>query len=160
MLAALALAVAGCEQPNLAVPSAAEVESYYSISAPMSVELSGNVAEIEITQPWQQLERGGELWAKVGPYIYLFSEETQSLFADYGGLAGVRVVTKTPGGSQVAEALLSRDELNDITWKNARAVAARARIEGSRRVRRIEELIQFGEDHTEFTYDPSWVVGS
>ena len=74
--------------------------------------MNGNVAEITLVQPARHLQRGGSLWAKVGPYVLLFSEETENLFQDYPGLAGVRAITMTPGGTEVARALLPRESLN------------------------------------------------
>jgi hypothetical protein len=117
--------------------------------------VAGNVAEITIAQSPQQLRRGGRIWAQVGPYIYLFSEPTVSLFRDYGGLAGVRVVTVV-GNTEVARALLPRTALNDLTWRRALNVAGRARLEGTERVSLLEDLTRFGEDHTEFEYNPRY----
>ncbi|HEX9885553.1 MAG TPA: hypothetical protein VGA70_03655 [Longimicrobiales bacterium] len=155
--AAGALAAGACDEPDATVPSAREVEGYYSIPAEFSVAMNGNVAELEIYQPSDQLRRGGTLWAKVGPYIYLFSAETRDLFADHPGLAGVRVVIRAPGGTEVARALLPRTALNTITWRRALNVSGLARRDGTRRVSLLEDLVRWGEDHTEFRYNPDYV---
>lgn len=142
----------GCEEPDFSVPTAAEVEGAYIYGGQLSATMNGNVAEITITQESRQLRRGGALWAKVGPYVVLFSEETESLFRDYPGLAGVRVITVTTGGSEVARALLPRDALNDVTWRRAKNISGLARRDGTRRPTLLEDLVEWGEDHTEFDY--------
>ena len=145
-----------CQEVDLSVPSSAEVESSYIYGGELSAEVNGNVAEITIVQADRQLRRGGTLWAKVGPYVLLFSEETEGLFRKFPGLAGVRVVTTTPNGREVARALLARDALNDITWKRALRIAGLARRDGTRRPTLLEDLVEWGEDHTEFSYDPRY----
>ena len=132
------------------------VETFYTSEHPLSVEMSGNVAEVTVFQPSAQLRRGGPIWAKLGPYVYLFTESTRDLFASYGGLAGVRVVTRSPDGTEVARALLERDELNDVTWRRALNIAGRARLEGTERIALLEDLIEWGEDHTTFQYGEAW----
>lgn len=154
-----ALLVGACEEADLTVPAADAVAEHYPTTRELEVEMSGNVAEITVFQPSDQLSRGGELWAKVGPYIYLFSDGTRDLFDQYGGLAGVRVITRAPGGREVARALLERDELNEIGWRRAINIAGHARVEGTQRVTRIEELVRWGEEHTTFEYDPRYVSG-
>ena len=110
-----------------------------------------------VRQSSDQLRRGGMLWAKVGPYVYLFSEETHQLFLDYSGLAGVRVMTQTAGGASVANALLRRDELTDVLWRRGLNIAGRARRDGTGRITLLEDLIEWGEDHTEFEYNERYV---
>ncbi len=153
-LAVAATALTGCEKPNLSVPSASEVEETFQYEGDLSVSMSGNVAEVTVVQPEGQIRRGGTLWAKVGPYILLFSEETERLFQSYPGLAGVRVKTILPSGQEVARALLPRDSLNELTWRRARNIAGRARRDGTRRPTLLEELVRWGEDHTEYDYNP------
>jgi hypothetical protein len=150
-----ATATLACEEPDLSVPTDAEVAQYFEATRIQSATVVGNVAEITIAQSAQQLRRGGRIWAQVGPYIYLFSEPTVSLFRDFGGLAGVRVVTVV-GNTEVARALLPRTALNDLTWRRALNVAGRARLEGSERVSLLEDLTRFGEDHTDFEYNPRY----
>jgi hypothetical protein len=153
LLLALGVSV-GCEDPDLSVPSSAQVEAAYTYGGGLSARLSGNVAEITIVQADRQLRRGGTLWAKVGPFIILFTKETRALFQDYPGLAGVRVVTVTPNGSEVARALLPREALNDLTWRRALNIAGLARRDGTRKPTLLEDLVQWGEDHTEYAYNP------
>ncbi len=156
-LAVLTLAAGGCEQVELTVPSAAQVEGYYSISAQSSVSMNGNVAEVTVYQGTAQLRRGGTLWAKVGPYIYLLSSSTRDVIVDFPGLAGVRVITRAPGGTEVARALLVRDAFNELTWRRALNVSGLARRDGTQRPALIEDLIRFAEDRTDFKYNPSFI---
>lgn len=150
-----AFAATGCEEPDLTLPTEEQVAEYFSATRISSTRMAGNVAEISIAQSPDQLRRGGRIWAQVGPYIYLFSEPTLELFRDFGGLAGVRVVT-TVGTAEVARATLPRTALNELTWKRALNVAGRARLEGTERITLLEDLIVFGEDHTTFTYNESY----
>jgi len=137
----------------LSIPGSSEVESAYIYGGELSAIMSGNVAEITIVQADRQLRRGGTLWAKVGPYVLLFSKETEGLFRDYPGLAGVRVVTVTPSGAEVARALLARDALNNVTWRRALNISGLARRDGTRRPALLEDLVEWGEDHTDYSYD-------
>ena len=157
MLLLLPLLAAACASPDLSLPLGTDVEAAYQYQGQLEAEMKGNVAEVTVYQPNRQLSRGGSLWAKVGPYIFLFSEETQALFDTYGGLAAVRVVTKAPGGREVARAMLPRDALNDVTWNKALVVSGLARRDGSKSPTRIEDLVRFGEDLTEFEYSPRYV---
>ena len=83
----LILGPLGCEEANLSLPSESEVEAHYTTSSDLTVRVSGNVVELMVDQPLRQVRRGGSLWAKVGPYIYLFSDETETLLQDYAGLS-------------------------------------------------------------------------
>lgn len=156
LLAPALLAAGGCEEPDLTLPTDAQVAEYFSATRIQSAEMAGNVAVITIAQSADQLRRGGRIWAQVGPYIYLFSQPTLDLFRDFGGLAGVRVVTKV-GSAEVARALLPRAALNGVTWRRALNVAGRARLEGTERISLLEELIEFGEEHTEHSYNERYV---
>ena len=144
----------GCGGSDLSIPSSSDVEKAYTYGGGLSATINGNVAEITIVQADRQLRRGGTLWAKVGPFILLFSKETETLFMDYPGLAGVRAVTVTPDGAEVARALLARDALNGLTWRRALNIAGLARRDGTRRPTLLEDLVEWGEDHTEFDYSP------
>lgn len=146
------IAVAGCEERELTLPTDDDVARYFAASRIVSARMAGNVAEITVAQGADQLRRGGSLWARVGPYIYLFSEPTRDLFVDFDGLAGVRVIT-TVGSTEVARALLPRTSLNDLTWPAALNLAGRVRLEGTRRVGLLEDLIIFGEDHARYDYN-------
>ncbi len=152
------LVLAGCrEEVELTLPTVEDLEAAYLYEGELSAAMSGNVAEITIVQPAWHLERGGALWAKVGPYIILFTEETQNLFKDYPGLAGVRVITVSSGGPEVARALLLRGTLNEITWRRAQHISGLARRDGTRRPTLLEDLVRYGEDHTEYEYNPRYV---
>jgi hypothetical protein len=146
----------GCEEVDLTIPSPSAVEDAFQYDGSLSAAINGNVVEVTITQPERQLRRGGTLWAKVGPYILLFTEESESLFMDYPGLAGIRVITTVPGGIEVARALLPRDGLNDLTWRRALNIAGLARRDGTRRPTLLEDLVRWGEDHTEYSYNPRY----
>lgn len=156
LLLGLALVAAACsESVDLTIPTADAVASYYGSSGSLSFEISGNVAVVTATQRSEDLRRGGPLWAKMGPYIHLFSPATETLLRENPGLAGVRVRTETTSGTEVASALLERSTLNDVTWKPARARVAKALTdEGAEQVRSIERLVQYGERHTTYEYDP------
>ncbi len=149
---------AACEVSDLPVPSEAEARAHYESSSALSFRVSGNVLEITVNQPLQQVRRGGTLWAKVGPYIYLFTQETESLLRAYPGLAGVRVITQTSRrDTEVARALLRRNQLNQLTWRRAKNISGKARLDGTKRPSFLEDLVEWGEDHTEFEYSSEFV---
>ena len=157
LVLAATLAWTGCSTGNgadLPVPDADVVEEYYTYPGGLDAEVSGNVATVTVTQDPDQLRRGGTLWAKVGPYVLLFTEETHALFEDYPGLAGIRVATQVGNGTEVASALLARDELTGVQWRRALNIAGRARRDGTNQVTLLEDLVEWGEDHTEFEYNP------
>jgi hypothetical protein len=154
--ASLLSAISGCRgeaEPDL--PTNAELRSVYGPTA--DVVLKGNVVDVQVVQEDDQLQRGGAVWAKVGPYIYLFSSATQELFNLFPGLAAVRVRTVDESGDWVAEVLLQRGTLNSITWKQALLKAARARTEGTKRPSYIIDLTRYGEEQAEFKYNPKYV---
>lgn len=158
ILALAALFVAGCqEEAELTLPTVEELEATYLYEGTLSAAMSGNVAEITIVQPEHHLERGGVIWAKVGPYIILFSQETQELFREFPGLAGVRAITESSDGTEVARALLLRATLNDITWRRALHISGLARRDGTQRPALLEDLVRYGEDHTEYEYNPTYL---
>ena len=140
------------------LPTAEEAAAYYqNASGLIGVELSGNVVEVRVRQPEGQLRRGGSLWARVGPYIYLFTPGTRDLLEAYGGVAAVRVITLAPGDVEVARATLKRDALNDILWRRSLNLLGRALGEGTQRPSRLEALVEWGEQHTEYRYNPTYV---
>jgi hypothetical protein len=159
----LAVAVlAGCDRilpqpPDMALPELDEVARVYAEHG-LSAEFrySGNVLEMVVQQPPDQLRRGGPLWARVGPYIYLFSPGTRQLFESYPALAGVRTLTMV-SDVEVARALLVRDQLTDFTWRRAIAVMSHALDEGTARPVTMDRLVQFGEQHTDYAYNPDFV---
>lgn len=151
---ALTLVAVACARPrDLTLPTAEDVESYYESDVTLEAKINGNVAEIRVEQPAGQLRRGGTLWAKVGPYIYLFSDETRQLFEDYPGLAAVRVITRTAAGAEIANALLAREELSDILWRRSLNISGRARRDGTDHPGLLDDLIRWGEQHTEHEYN-------
>jgi len=156
VLAILCAGVSGCEgEPERKLPAAGQLEGLYGPG--VSVELKGNVVDVIVRQPADQLRRGGSTWAKVGPYIYLFSPQTQKLFEDFSGLGGVRVTTLDGRDRLVARALLPQGTLNSVTWKKAVGLAGRARLEGTQRPTYILELIDYGEDLVEHEYGANYV---
>jgi len=157
LMVLLALALVGCgESVDLVLPSSAEIEAHYLYEGPLGAGVKGNVAVVTVGQSARQLRRGGTLWAKVGPYIFLFSEETQQLLNDYPSLAAVRVISMV-GESEVANVLLGRDALSDIQWRRALNIAGRARVNGTRRVTLLQDLVRWGEDHAEeYNYNPRY----
>ena len=149
----------GCiKEANLALPSEGEVGAHYAGSSKLAIRVSGNIVELTVEQPVRQVRRGGSLWAKVGPYIYLFTEETETLLRRYPGLSGVRVITRTDlDKKEVARAFLHRDSLNELTWRRAKNIAGKARAEGTRRPVLLEELVEWGQEHTEFGYSEEFI---
>ena len=151
------LGALACEKAELGMPSEVAVEALYS-SSDLTARVTGNVIEITVDQPVRHVRRGGALWAKVGPYIYLFTEETEALFRAYPGLSGVRVITRTGrNGTEVARAFLHRETLNEITWRRSKNIAGKARTEGTRRPVMLEELVSWGQEHTEYEYSADFV---
>lgn len=143
------------EEPG-AVPTADEVEEAYQYRGRLEATIRGSVAEIRASQERSQLERGGPLWAKVGPYILLFSDETRGLFRSYPGLEAVRVITETPDGEEVARAYLHRRAQNELTWQRALNIAGRVRRHGTDRPGLLTDLVRWGEEHTDFEYAPAF----
>lgn len=156
----LLLVAAGCESEPRApeLPGAEALEGLYGSRA--SASLNGNVVDVRVRQDARHLQRGGPLWARVGPYIYLFSPQTQEIFTEYSGVAAVRVRTVTGEESWVAEATLHRDALNAITWKDAVRTVARARKQGTDKPGYLEDLVEFGEDRTDHRYNESYTTSS
>ncbi len=144
--------VAGCSTADLPLPNDDQVIEAFQSERPLSAEVAGNVAVLRVEQSAQQLRRGGALWAKVGPYIFLFSEEARGLFDAYPGLTGIRVETRV-GRATVASALLSRGELSDLLWRRSLNIAGHARRDGTDRMTLLEDLVRWGEDHTTFEYN-------
>ena len=157
-VALIATSAWACDERDLLLPSDEEAAAYFA-DQNVEVELTGNVVRVTAVQSTAQLRRGGELWAKVGPYIYLFSEPTRELLTEWNGVAAVRVTTRTSAGTEIATVLMTRDALNDVTWRRALNIAGLARRDGTSRVTRLSDLVQWGEDHTEFEYSPRWVEG-
>lgn len=161
LLVLLLAASAACDrllpQRNLELPDPAVVEAAYARhSLEAEYRYSGNVLEIVVQQPADQLRRGGTLWARVGPYIYLFTPATRDLFEQYEGIAGVRVITMV-GEVEVARALLERDALNELTWNRALGLLSTALEQGTERPATMDRLASYGEQITTYQYNPDYV---
>ncbi|HEX6309744.1 MAG TPA: hypothetical protein VFZ69_16325 [Longimicrobiales bacterium] len=160
--ALLVSAATGCDRvfpgrADLTLPPPAAVESTYAQHGlDADYRYSGNVLEIVVQQPADQLRRGGPLWARVGPYIYLFTPATRDLFEQYPGIAGVRVITMA-GTIEVARALLVRDALNELTWRRAISVLGTALEHGTERPSTMDALARYGEEITTYEYNPRYV---
>lgn len=150
------LLTAGCAgERERSLPTEVALEGLYGESA--DVRLNGNVVDVRVRQDPAQLRRGGDLWAKVGPYIFLFSPQTREVFQQYDGVAAVRVRTFSGDDREVARAMLRRDALTAVTWQEAHTRVSRARLEGTDNPGHLAALVRYGEDHTEFEYDPRFV---
>lgn len=149
VLAALSgCAGGGATEPTLPQPDS--VAAWFGEQTEAS--LSGNVLVIRGRMDPDYLRRGGRIWKRSGPYFYLFNVRVHELLRDYPELAAVRAVTLGPDGAELARAMLYRSELSEIQWKEALARASLAQTQGTENPRRIEQLIDFGEEHTEFRY--------
>lgn len=163
MLALLmVLPLIACEQllprkAKLTIPTAAAADSLFeSHGIRGTVAVHGNIVEVTTVQKPEQLQRGGALWAKVGPYIYLFSPATIDIFERYPGVAAVSSRTSV-AGAEVARVMLVRDTLRGADWALARKLLAQALREGTARPSRLEELVTFGERFTTYEYNPAYV---
>lgn len=156
------LLVAGAMMPvacrpreNVTLPTASVLDTVYGRA--VDVSLNGNVVEVRLTQDAEQLRRGGSVWAKAGPYIYLFTPQTRDLLVNFGGIGGVRVTTLDGSGDLVARALLERGTLSSITWKKAINTAAQARVNGTKRPQTMVDLAEYGEEHTNYEYGRKYI---
>jgi hypothetical protein len=141
-------------------PAARDVASLYAYEGGLDVEMSGNVARISVGIDREQYLRGGGLWAKASPYIFLFSSSTREAFQTHEGLGGVRVIVRYEDGTLVAQALLERATLNSVGWDRALNIAGLARTEGTESPGYMRDLVNWGEDHTDFQYNPENVPGA
>lgn len=164
-LTACLLVISGCDRIENILDRSAPPPPGVEAVAPLfedhagvqSVEMNGNVVELRVSQPMRHVERGGSLWARVGPYVYLFAPSTREVFETFPGVAAVRVITVLPGGDEVARATLARDRLSDIRWRRSLNILGIALRDGQESPRRLEELTEWGEEHTEFNYNPDYV---
>jgi hypothetical protein len=163
LLLGLALALGGCEQlrfqqPDLTLPDETEAAGFYhNFEGISGVALSGNVVVLHVQQPIAQLHRGGSLWARVGPYIYLLSPGTRDLLLAYPGVAAVRVITYTGKDEEVARAMLLRDNMSDYQWQRSLHLLGLALKEGTASPSRLTDLVRWGEQYTDFNYSPAYV---
>lgn len=164
-LAACMLVFSGCDRIESildrgapAPPTAEDVAPLYDAHAGIrSVEMNGNVVELRVGQPFRQIERGGSLWARVGPYVYLFTPATREVFEIFPGVAAVRVITLLPDGDEVARATLTRGRLSEVRWRRSLNILGVALRDGRESPRRLEQLTEWGEEHTDFRYNPEYV---
>ncbi len=155
----LLLAGAGACDPHdedLETPAATEVVERYDYHGSLDAEMSGNVAQVTVGVDPAEIERGGPLWAKALPYLFLFSEATWTLFQEYDGLAGVRVEARDPGGVLISGALLERNTLGSAEWPEVLEMSAEAMAEGTEHPARMQDLVNRGEDRTSFEYNPDY----
>ncbi|TVP54708.1 MAG: hypothetical protein EA351_12640 [Gemmatimonadales bacterium] len=139
-------------------PAASELEGYYSFpSGSLEFGMSGNVAQLAVTVDPDPFYRGGDLWAKSLPYLFIFSQGTRDALDEHEGLGGIRVRVLHPGGDVMAEALLRRGDMTQRDWREALSIAGLARREGTERPGRMVALVRWGEDHTEFEYNPEYI---
>ncbi len=160
----VAVALAGCdwipipEREAEPPPPVTALEGYYSFPAgDLAFGMSGNVAQVTVTVDPEPYRMGGDLWAKALPYIFLFSEGTRSAFEDHPGLGGVRVRVLHPSGATMSQAILARDEMSQREWREALNIAGQARRDGTERPGLMTRLVHWGEDHTEFEYNPDYI---
>jgi hypothetical protein len=164
-LAAVALlACTACDRilphrADLTLPPISEVEAVYERAGLTNgaFAFNGNVVEITVPQEEDQIRRGGSLWARVGPYIYLFTPATREVFDTWEGVAAVRVITQLASGPEIARARLDRGRLSDILWQRSLNILGRALQEGTDRPVLIEDLVNWGEEYTEHRYNPNYV---
>jgi hypothetical protein len=163
--AACVIVFGGCDQARdylagdpAEVPAAEALTPYFAgHNGVLGVEVNGNVIEVRVRQPYDQLDRGGSLWARVGPFVYLFTPSTRQIFHDFPAVAAVRVVTVVPDGTEVARAMLRRDALNDVRWRRSLNILGHALQDGQEHPRRLEALTDWGENYTDFRYNPEYV---
>lgn len=151
--ALLGVLAGGCaqeERRDWVLPEPTEVASWFGTGT--EARISGNVVEIRGVIAPEFLRRGGSLWARSGPYFYLFNVHVRDLLVKYPDVAAVRAIAVTHDGRELARATLNRGELSEYQWREALALASLAQTEGTEHPRRVDDLIRWGEDHTEFTY--------
>jgi hypothetical protein len=160
---AFAVALSACDRilpgrADLTLPPIQDVRAIYLRTglANARYAYNGNVVELTVPQAFDQLRRGGSLWAHVGPYIYLFTPATREVFDRWDGIAAVRVITITPDGEEIARARLGRARLNDVRWARALNILGHALQEGTARPTRIEDLVHWGEEYTDYRYNPAY----
>jgi hypothetical protein len=60
-------------------------------------------------------------------------------------------------GVEIGRATLLRDELSDVLWRRTLNLLGHALREGTARPSRLEDLAEWGEEHTEYRYNPEYV---
>jgi hypothetical protein len=142
-----------------ALPAIDEVRTAYEKSGVTNadIEYEGTTIVLRVRQPPAQLQRGGSLWAKVGPYIYLFNPATQRIMDANPGISAVRVITLGTRGREVARATLLAGALNELTWLRTLNLLGHAVNEGTARPGTLSDLVRWGEEYTRYRYNPDFV---
>jgi len=144
----------GCERGGeLPLPDAEDLASYYEFSGDLAIAMSGNVPQVTVTVSREEFARGGELWAKAVPYLFLFTQGTRRLFDEHPGVGGVRVITRYEDGSLIAQALLVKEETDLSEWSRALSASMAARQDGTRFPQLMDDLVRVGEELTDFEYN-------
>jgi hypothetical protein len=169
LLAAGLGAASGCDRilpqrADTTLPPIEEVRDVFRAhGVPGEVEYNGNVVEVRVVQPFEQLRRGGSLWARLGPHIYLFSPATREVFDRWAGVAAARVITATSDGEEIGRALLRRDALTIPEWQRSHHLLGIALRDGTERPVEIQRFVDWGERYTEYRYNqryaPGWGTG-
>lgn len=164
LLAALIGAGSACDRIFPRDPDAVELPAVDAVQPIFAgsglrgtASFEGRILEFRATQDREQLRRGGTLWARVGPYIYLFSPGTRAVMDSFPQIAAVRAITLTPDGQEIARATLQRGKLNDVLWRRSLNIHGRAVTEGTESPRLLEELVSWGHEHTTYQYNPEFV---
>jgi hypothetical protein len=140
------------------LPAIADVRAIYRANGldKGDITYNGNVVEIRVTQAPDQLRKGGSLWARVGPWIYLMTPGTQKVFQNFAGIAAVRVIT-TAGRKEVARASLRNGALSDVLWRRTLNILGLALRDGTTSPVRLQELAEWGERYGEYEYSADYV---
>jgi hypothetical protein len=158
-----AAGLSGCDRlgigggRTLSLPSADEVRAAYADHPTLAdVRLNGNVVELTFAAERRNLRRGGSLWARADLFVQLLSPSTRDLLTAYDGVAAVRAITQT-NGVEIGRAMLLRDELSDLLWQRTLNLLGHALREGTERPSLLQDLAEWGEEHTEYQYNPDFV---
>lgn len=152
-ITAAAAAPTGCDHARdaeLRLPDPDSTEAWFGSDA--EVRLDGRVLEISGTLPEGFLERGGVIWQRSGPYFFIFNVHMRELIQEYPDLAAIRAIVHDDSGQELARATLPSGTLTEGAWDEGVRLASRAQTEGTENPRRIEQLIEWAEDRTEYEY--------
>lgn len=155
-----AAALIGCdriwpEKPDLTLPPIADVRSAYRDQGFRgTVAYDGNVVQLRTEQDVEHLRRGGTLWARVGPYIFLFTPATKRVLESWPGIGGVRVVTVLPDGTEIARATIAQGTMREGDWARSHNLLGHALKSGTAQPRHVDDLVRFGEQHAKYRYNP------
>jgi hypothetical protein len=148
----LLVGAAGCAREARArvLPPANEVSEWYGEGT--TAEFNGNLLAITGPMEPEHLQRGGQLWARSGPYFFLFNVHVRDLMDEYPDIAAVRATVVTAEGDYIAAATVRRDRMNEFRWREALAHSSLAQQRGTDNPRLVEQLVRFGQDNTEYDY--------